>query len=439
MKCFHVKKVNKYRLALIGLAIICALLLILLLIFVLTHNDRTDTTSNHAPTWATPFTTPPAQPQAAEASAELAKLGTLPIKGRAPKTGYDRSLFGHAWTDDVTVIYGHNGCDTRNDILHRDLVDVEIKPGSNGCTVLAGVLHDPYSGTTVEFHRGRGTSSLVQIDHVVALSDAWQKGAQQWDPAKRRNFANDPINLQATTRSMNEQKRDGDAATWLPPNKSYRCTYVSRIVDVKAAYGLWVTQAEHDAIARILSKCGTPATRVITAVAVAKGQPVNGYREVPPGNANDVFDCDASPAAVDSDIYRCAPSAAGASVCWPSTSGTLLCGADPWDRELHRVSYTDPLPAVQPKTTPIPFALLLDDGTQCRMRNGGAWGGRGDGLEFAYGCSGGSAVLAPRDLDLAAIFDRSHPLWMVMVGPLSSGDLAPPQTHTVTTAWFAGN
>ena len=159
----------------------------------------------------------------------------------------------------MTVADGHNGCDTRNDILRRDLVEVEIKPGSNGCTVLTGVLHDPYTGTTVEFHRGRGTSSLVQIDHVVALSDAWQTGAQQWDAAKRRNFANDPINLQATTRSMNEQKRDGDAATWLPPNKSYRCTYVSRIVDVKAAYGLWVTQAEHDAITRILTNCGASA------------------------------------------------------------------------------------------------------------------------------------------------------------------------------------
>jgi hypothetical protein len=194
----------------------------------------------------------------------------LPIKGRAPKTGYDRSLFGPAWTDDVTVADGHNGCDTRNDILRRDLVDVdvEIKPGSNGCTVLAGVLHDPYSGTTVEFHRGWDTSSLVQIDHVVALSDAWQKGTQQWDAAKRRNFANDPINLQATTLSMNEQKRDGDAATWLPPNKSYRCTYVSRIVDVKATYGLWVTQAERDAIAGILTNCGTPA---------ASGQPTLTY------------------------------------------------------------------------------------------------------------------------------------------------------------------
>ena len=189
----------------------------------------------------------------------LATLATLPIKGRAPKTGYDRSLFGDSWTDDVTVADGHNGCDTRNDILRRDLVAVEIKPGSNGCAVVSGTLHDPYTGTTIDFQRGAGTSSQVQIDHLVALSDAWQKGAQQWDATKRRNFANDPINLQATTASINQQKGDSDAATWLPPNESYRCTYVSRIADVKSNYGLWVTQAEHDAIARILSNCNTPA------------------------------------------------------------------------------------------------------------------------------------------------------------------------------------
>ena len=193
-----------------------------------------------------------------DSAAALAKLATLPIKGRAPKTGYDRSLFGDAWSDDVTVDLGHNGCDTRNDILRRDLVPVEIKPGSNGCAVLSGTLHDPYSDAVVDFQRNSATSSPVEIDHVVALSDAWQKGAQEWDEAKRRNFANDPLELQATTAWINRQKGDGDAATWLPPNKSYRCTYVSRIVDVKAAYGLWVTQAEHDAISRILTNCDAP-------------------------------------------------------------------------------------------------------------------------------------------------------------------------------------
>ena len=169
----------------------------------------------------------------------------------------------------MTVTNGHNGCDTRNDILRRDLVAVEIKPGSNGCAVLSGTLHDPYTGATVDLQRGAGTSSQVQIDHLVALSDAWQKGTQQWDVAKRRNFANDPINLQATTASINQQKSDSDAATWLPPNKSYRCTYVSRTV--KSTYGLWVTQAEHDAIAAILTNCNSPASAPAPATPTTTG------------------------------------------------------------------------------------------------------------------------------------------------------------------------
>lgn len=198
----------------------------------------------------------PAPSAAADSTAEtLATLDSLPIKGRAPKTGYSRDLFGQRWTDDAAVEYGHNGCDTRNDILRRDLVDVVIKPDSNGCVVLAGILNDPYTGTTVEFSRGPGTSDQIQIDHVVALSDAWQTGAQQWDEITRRNFANDPLNLQATLGWVNQQKGDGDAATWLPPNASYRCEFVTRIVDIKAAYGLWVTPAAHDAIARILAGC----------------------------------------------------------------------------------------------------------------------------------------------------------------------------------------
>ena len=200
------------------------------------------------------------QPQIARANpvADVqAKLDALPVKGRAPKTGYSRDQFGDAWIDDVVVAYGHNGCDTRNDILRVQLSDIQIKPGTNECVVASGVLNDPYTATTVEFHRGPGSSEVVQIDHIVALSDAWQTGAQQLDEATRRNFANDPLNLQATLGWVNQEKGDSDAASWLPPNSAYRCTFVSRIVDVKANYRLWVTQAEHDAIARVLaSDCG---------------------------------------------------------------------------------------------------------------------------------------------------------------------------------------
>jgi hypothetical protein len=202
---------------------------------------------------------PPVAPEvndAADATATAALLATVPVKGRAPKTGYGRARFGETWTDDVTVAGGHNGCDTRNDTLRRDLSEVVIKAGSHGCTVLPGVLHDPYSGAVLDFRRGASTSGAVQIDHLVSLSNAWQTGAQQLTQAERTNLANDPDNLQATDGAVNQRKGDGDAATWLPPENSYRCTYVARQVQIKSRYRLWVTPPERDAIVRVLQGCG---------------------------------------------------------------------------------------------------------------------------------------------------------------------------------------
>lgn len=145
-----------------------------------------------------------------------------------------------------------NGCDTRNIILNRDLVNVVI---DDQCHVLSGILNDPYTGKTINFIRGAGTSGDVQIDHVVALGDAWQKGAQLLTKEKRTELANDPLELLAVDGSSNMDKSDGDAATWLPPNKAFRCQYVARQVAVKQKYSLWVTQAEHDAIQLILANC----------------------------------------------------------------------------------------------------------------------------------------------------------------------------------------
>lgn len=187
--------------------------------------------------------------QPAANTTALALLETLAIKGRAPKTGYDREQFGQAWAD-----VDRNGCDTRNDMLNRDLTDI-VHTNSVPCKVQSGTLSDPYTATMIAFQRGQSTSSEVQIDHVVALSDAWQKGAQQLTFDQRVAFANDPLNLQSTDGPTNQQKGAGDAATWLPPNKGYRCEYVARQVSVKATYALWVTQAERDAMARILSDC----------------------------------------------------------------------------------------------------------------------------------------------------------------------------------------
>ena len=208
-----------------------------------------------APTPTAAATTPPTAPGSTSAGRALAGLATLPVKGRAPLTGYSRARFGPAWTDDVTVADGHNGCDTRDDILRRDLTEVVVAAGTDGCTVTSGVLHDPYTNAIISFHRGVTTSAAVQIDHVVALGDAWQTGAQQLTMAGRTNLANDPLELRAVSGPINEQKGDADAASWLPPNQAFRCPYVATQVAVKMRYHLWVTPAEHAAMARVLATC----------------------------------------------------------------------------------------------------------------------------------------------------------------------------------------
>ena len=190
-----------------------------------------------------PIITPPKAPAAGTA---LAAVAGLTVKGRAPKTGYTRDQFGQSWFDT-----DRNGCDTRNDMLRRDLGSRQMK---NACKVLAGTLApDPYTGTSIRFVYGG--ASEVDIDHVVALSDAWQKGAGTWPAGKRLAFANDPLNLLAVDASANRSKGDGDTATWLPPNKSYRCTYVARQVAVKGKYSVWVTAAERDAMTRVMATC----------------------------------------------------------------------------------------------------------------------------------------------------------------------------------------
>ena len=190
--------------------------------------------------------------QSAGALASIAEetLDSLAVKGRAPKTGYSRAQFGPAWSD-----VNRNGCDTRNDILKRDLTNVVFKEGTRDCVVVTGDLIDPYSGTLINFEKGNGTSTLVQIDHLVALGNAWVTGAFKLTLKQRTELANDPLNLLAVQGRLNSQKQDGDAATWLPPLKSFRCKYVARQIAVKAKYGLWVTAPERSAMKNILAKC----------------------------------------------------------------------------------------------------------------------------------------------------------------------------------------
>ena len=282
----------------------------------------------------------------------LTQLDGLAVKGRAPTTGYSRAQFGQAWTDDVTVTGGHNGCDTRNDVLHRDLVSVTIKPGSHGCTVLAGTLTDPYTGATIGFTRGETTFSAVQIDHVVALSDAWQTGARQLSAAQRANLANDPINLQATDGPTNQQKSDADAASWLPPNKSYRCTYVARQIAVKHTYRLWVTPAEKTAMTQILADCPTGAAEHPATITPAT-----------------------------------APAPTPISSSSPAASTSTQMAPPPAPKATHPAPPPQPQPAVDPPsppdtTTPEPAATTTDNGDD----------GSGSGGAFYKNCDAARAA-----------------------------------------------
>jgi hypothetical protein len=217
-----------------------------------TAASRTATTHEHAEPTTTPRaevgTPKPASPHRAASAREgtaLDALAALPVKGRAPKTGYSRKQFGDGW---ATVA----GCDTRDRILARDLTSKTYK-ARDDCRVQSGLLKDPYTAERIRFVRGG--ASEVDIDHVVALLDAWQKGAQQWSRGRRVAFANDRLNLLAVDAHSNRAKGDGDAATWLPPNKRFRCEYVAIQIAAKRKYGAWVTQAEHDAMASVLASC----------------------------------------------------------------------------------------------------------------------------------------------------------------------------------------
>ena len=213
--------------------------------------SSTSASPTSSPAAADPEPTPtPFASSSPEPGSARALLATLAVKGRAALTGYERDEFGQAWAD-----VDRNGCDTRNDMLRRDLRAIVFKPGTRDCVVASGVLDpDPYTGARIDFVRGETTSMAVQIDHVVALADSWVSGAFGWDERKRIAFGNDPLNLLAVDGPTNSRKGAGDAATWLP-RSAFRCTYVARQIAVKAKYDLWVKPAERDAMARVLEAC----------------------------------------------------------------------------------------------------------------------------------------------------------------------------------------
>lgn len=191
----------------------------------------------------------PLEPLGVTSSSEnlaINELAKLEVKPKESASKYERSEFGSGWAS-------WNDCDTRQKILNRDLEEVELS--ENGCTVLSGVLNDPYTGKTIDFVRGTGTSSAVQIDHVVALSNAWNTGASAWEKPLRIQFANDDLELLAVDGPANQQKSNSDASDWLPSNIAFHCQYVARQIAVKIKYALWVTKEEKIAMENVLETC----------------------------------------------------------------------------------------------------------------------------------------------------------------------------------------
>ncbi|WP_101835437.1 HNH endonuclease family protein, partial [Frankia canadensis] len=180
----------------------------------------------------------------------LALLATLPVRVEDNSPKYRRDAFGTPWSD-----VDHNGCDTRNDILTRDMRSTTLRR-SDHCTVLTGQLTDPYTTRIIRFDRSRNASA-VQIDHVVPLADAWRTGALDWTDAQRLQFANDPENLLAVDGPTNQRKSDQDASEWLPPSPGAQCPYIARQIGLKSRYHLWVVAAEATAMRQILQKCPT--------------------------------------------------------------------------------------------------------------------------------------------------------------------------------------
>ncbi len=245
-------KKNKYKSRQVGGVL--ALLAVALGVILLNPNsyETVYVPTNNADSTANSAASGNAEPLGASTSNDqtlaINVLETLEIKGRAPKTGYDREQFYKSWP---TI----DGCSLRQRIIKREVGDSAVIDSSDNCTVISGEFDELYTGSHLVFYQKSDFTKGIQIDHVVALSDAWQKGAQNLTADERYQLATDPLNLLAVDAKTNQGKSDGDAATWLPPNKSFRCTYVARQVSVKSKYHLWVTDAEKSAIKNVLKNC----------------------------------------------------------------------------------------------------------------------------------------------------------------------------------------
>ena len=209
-------------------------------------------------TVSTPAFTSTSAPSAAPAPG---LLGALTVAAEGSRNGYDRSLFSH-WRDT-----NGSGCDARQDTLAEQVIGFPQVDLFDSCVIVEGDWYSIFDGVT-----HAGSPSELDIDHVVALAEAWDSGAANWDSATRRRFANDPAHLVAVTASSNRSKGDSDLTEWRPLRSAW-CVTATITAQVKAAYGLSVDRAEYDAIAEMLGTCGG-SDQVTLGVAPAESAPV---------------------------------------------------------------------------------------------------------------------------------------------------------------------
>lgn len=192
---------------------------------------------------AFPNSRPTATPSPSAASP--AALADLSVAKPEDDNTYERDAFGDGWAD-----LDSDGCETRDEILARDLTNVVT---DDGCDVKSGTLHDPYTGQTIHFTDDEWWT--VHVDHIYPLAHAWRMGADDWTAEKRLRFANDPINLLAVDGPTNSSKGDSGPGEWVPLTRDYACTYGRKYVRVATTYNLPVTDADRDSLAALLATC----------------------------------------------------------------------------------------------------------------------------------------------------------------------------------------
>ncbi|MFI6869931.1 HNH endonuclease family protein [Nocardia sp. NPDC050406] len=205
-----------------------------------------------------PVAPAPGSPARAEIERLLDAVRVVPE--RPHPGGYERGcksgqgcVFGPAWSDDTDAPGGHDGCDTRNNVLARQLTDVVFKTGSN-CVVVAGTLNDPYTGKRLTFAKAEAKD--IQIDHVYSLAAAWDMGASGWPLDQRARFANDlDFNLLAVDGKTNEDKGDRTPSDWLPPAAANHCFFAAKYLTVATQYSLPITTADKAALANVATNC----------------------------------------------------------------------------------------------------------------------------------------------------------------------------------------